>query len=110
MRTHAILAVVSALLLWSALGSAQSEYPSRSEVQVALTAISPAVTACSDGRHGVAAVAIVFDGPTGTVRSATVAGEFAGTQIASCVERAVRGARIAPFIRAEFTVNYPFRL
>lgn len=111
MRTHMrVVSVVIALLSWSAVVGAQAEYPSRSEVQAALTVIAPAVTACSDGRHGTAQVAIIFDGPTGTVRSATVTGEFAGTQIAACVERAVRGARLPPFVRPEFTVHYPFRL
>ena len=84
--------------------------PASGDVRSAMTAVTPAVTACGAGEHGVAAVAIVIAGPTGRVSSATVSGQFAGTPVGSCVARAVRGATFPHFRQATFSIAYPFRL
>ncbi len=82
--------------------------PTRSDVTIALHAVSPAVRACAAGHHGVARAMIVFDGPSGGVRSVTLAGPHVGTPIGACIESAVRTARVPPFTRTSFEVSYPF--
>jgi hypothetical protein len=72
--------------------------------------VSGAVSACGNGEHGTATVAISVAGSTGRVASATVGGQFAGTPVGSCIARAVRGASFPRFSRATFAFNYPFRI
>jgi len=84
--------------------------PAASDVRTAMTAVTPAVTACGAGEHGVATVQIVIAGATGRVSSATVGGQFAGTPVGSCVALAVRRATFPHFRQSSFSVAYPFRL
>jgi hypothetical protein len=83
--------------------------PDRDAIQQALGAVTPAVQACGAGEHGVADVDIVI-ASSGRVTTATVNGRFAGTPIGSCIARAVRGARFAPFAQPRYEVTYPFHL
>jgi len=91
-------------------GADLPEQPSRGDVQSALTRVSPAVTACGAGEHGMAPVAITIAGSTGRVTNAVVSGSFAGTPVGSCIARAVRGATFPHFSRPSLTVNFPFRI
>ncbi len=85
------------------------ETPGRAEIMNAMLALRPNVEACNAG-PGQARVVFVFDGPTGNLISASVVGSLAGTPIGACIEDAVRGARLSPFRRATFDVDFPFRL
>lgn len=84
--------------------------PTRDEVRAAMAALTPAITACAAGEHGLASTAITFDGATGRARSALVNGDFAGTAAGSCMARALRGASLEPFAQETFTVQFPFAL
>lgn len=86
------------------------ETPSRVAIVEAMQAITPAVQTCGRIEHGQARVQFNFDGPTGSLISAVVMDAGAGTPLAACIEDAVRGARVPPFRRPTFLVNYPFRL
>ncbi|AKF09706.1 Basic proline-rich protein precursor [Sandaracinus amylolyticus] len=86
------------------------EMPGRDSVVAAMERIEASVSACAQGEHGTAIVAIVVAGESGRVTSANVSGQFAGTPVGSCVARAVRNARFDRFERATFSVSYPFRL
>jgi predicted Zn finger-like uncharacterized protein len=83
------------------------EKPSREEVMNALRAVQPAVSACGQGQGGVAMAAIVV-GSSGRVQSVQVT-QVPGP-VASCVSRAVRGARFPKFSSPKFSVSFPFRL
>lgn len=81
--------------------------PSRADVGSALGGVRGQVSACGSG--GVANVAVTFRS-SGSVSSASVGGDFAGTPVASCISRAVRSARVPPFSNPSFSVTYPYRL
>jgi hypothetical protein len=85
------------------------DVPARTDVSRALSALASRVGACSE-EAGTAMVRFAFDGPTGTVRSATVTGELSGSATATCVERAVTGVTLPSFARSPFIVTYPYRL
>jgi hypothetical protein len=71
--------------------------------------VAAAIAACAPDDTGSIQVAIVFRG-SGEFASARVTNApYAETTIARCVERAAAAARIAPFSRPTFTVNFPFR-
>jgi hypothetical protein len=76
----------------------------------AMSGVSGAVSACGNGEHGTATVAITVSGSTGRVTGANVTGQFAGTPVGSCIARAVRGATFPHFTRPTFNVTYPFRI
>lgn len=86
------------------------ETPSRDAVRAAMTALEPAIRACAAGTHGRALVSVVVGGENGRGRSATVGGDFSGTEAGSCIARAARGVELAPFSRTTFTIAYPFAL
>lgn len=94
----------------AAADSSLPETPPRAAVQSALNAVQGAVSACGQGQHGMATVAITVSGSTGRVTGANVTGQFAGTPVGSCVARAVRGATFPRFQRATMIINYPFRI
>jgi hypothetical protein len=85
------------------------ETPSRDAVVTALDAVAPAVRACTHGQRGIAQVDLTVTN-AGKVSHAVVAGDFAGTPEGTCIARAVRGARFAPFQKPMFRVVYPFSL
>lgn len=86
------------------------EQPSRPDVMAAMNGVQGAVTACGNGEHGTATVAVTVAGSTGRVTGANVTGQFAGTPVGSCIARAVRGATFPRFTRPTFTFNFPFRI
>jgi predicted Zn finger-like uncharacterized protein len=90
----------------SAAASGLPEKPSRDDVMSALRSVQPEVSACGAGQ-GVAMAAIVV-GNSGRVQSVQVT-QVPGP-VASCVARAVRGARFPKFSAPKFSVSFPFRL
>lgn len=116
--------------------SALPRTPAREAVVRAMDSVTDAVRACGRGAHGELSVALLFDS-SGTVVDATINPEYswgsrqseAGCdptpnahgyydcrrqhtpvpQVDECVVRAVRAARVPPFSRPTFRVNYPFR-
>lgn len=83
--------------------------PSRRDVAAAMRDVAPAVQACGTGTGGTVSVAVVF------LRSGTVAGTFPhpsrpGTSVSECVVRALRAARVPPFVAATFVASYRFAL
>lgn len=88
-----------------------SNSPSRSEVMTALSGVSGAVRSCKQGDSGTATVSVTFAGSTGRVRSAKIAsGPFKGTAVGSCIEKAVKRARLSKFKQSSFNVKFPYRL
>ena len=84
------------------------DHPSRDQVQAALTAVRPAVAACTNGQHGTARV-LVTVASSGRVTTAQVQDEmWARPPTGSCIARAVRGARFPRFSEDRFRVMYPF--
>jgi hypothetical protein len=94
----------------AAASSDLADTPSRSEVASGLGGVQAAVRNCKQGRSGTARARVTFAGDTGRVTSVQVDGDFAGGPENSCIERAVRAARVPPFRRPTFQVTYPYRL
>ncbi len=92
-------------------GSSLSDAPSRSDVKTALQGVSGSVKACKKDTGGTATVDVTFSGSTGRVSRAKVtSGPFKGTSVGSCVERAVKRARVPRFKQSSFKVKFPYRL
>lgn len=83
--------------------------PSRGEVRAAMAAVAPRVEACAtDADAGrVARVEVTF-GSHGRALHAVASGVSGPT--ASCIAAAARRARLSPFTRESFAVQYPFSL
>jgi len=81
--------------------------PSRDQVMSALRKVQPAVSSCAGGQKGVAMAQIVV-ASSGRVKSVNVT-QVTGA-VASCIARAVRGARFPQFSDQQFSVKFPFRL
>ena len=91
--------------------SSLPEAPSRDDVKTALQGVSGAVSACRKDEGGTATVDVVFSGKTGRATSAKVAsGPFKGTPVGSCIESAVKRARLPRFQQSSFKVTFPYRL
>jgi hypothetical protein len=86
-----------------------SETPSRSDVLSAMQSVAGDVRACAD-EHGVVMVRATFEGPTGRAAHVSVPSDELDGATARCIGRAVRAARVPPFQKATFTVNFPYRL
>ena len=98
--------MMSAPMMAAAMSNLPAQ-PGRDDVGGALRRVSSRVGGCGNGTAGTAQARIVF-ASSGRVRSVNVTGVPPAVQ--SCVARAVRGARVPPFSRATFNVNYPFRV
>ncbi|MBK6533901.1 MAG: hypothetical protein IPF99_31275 [Deltaproteobacteria bacterium] len=81
--------------------------PSSSDVAAALREVAPAVGACGAGRRGFVTATVRFN-PQGTVGVVFVHPSYIETPVGVCVERAVRIARVPPFVAPHFTVTYRF--
>jgi hypothetical protein len=80
-------------------------------VKTALQGVSGAVKSCSKGSGGTATVNVTFSGKTGRATGARVAsGPFKGTPVGSCIESAVKRARVPRFKQSTFKVTFPYRL
>jgi len=95
----------------SSSSSSLSDAPARNDVKTALQGVSGAVKACKKDAGGTAAVNVVFSGKTGRASSAKVtSGPFKGTPVGSCIESAVKRARVPRFKQSSFKVTFPYRL
>jgi hypothetical protein len=84
------------------------EAPSRDVVMSALQGVSGEAAACSHDRGGFVQVRVVFES-SGRVSSALVVAGDLPASARSCVERAVRAARVPPFRQPSVSVHFPFR-
>ncbi len=95
----------------SGSSSSLPDSPSRGDVKTALQGVSGAVKSCNQGEGGTAIVEVVFSGSTGRVGKANiVSGPFKGTPVGSCIESAVKRARVPRFKQSTFEVKFPYRL
>jgi len=91
--------------------SSLPDAPSRDDVKTALQGVSGAVKACKKDTGGTATVNVAFSGKTGRASSAKVtSGPFKGTAVGSCIESAVKRARVPRFKQTAFKVTFPYRL
>ena len=81
---------------------------SREVVKAGFEALRPALTACANGKAGVADVAATI-ATNGRVTHAVVNGDFVGTA-GSCMARAIRSARFEPFANGPLMVEFPYQL
>jgi hypothetical protein len=94
-----------------AASAALADTPSRDQVLSAMRGVQGEVQACAEGQEveaSTATVAMTITGSTGRVTSAQVSG--IGGTVGSCIARAVRGASFPKFAKAQFSINYPFKL
>ncbi|MEO0326737.1 MAG: hypothetical protein AAF447_27590 [Myxococcota bacterium] len=103
----ALSGMMTTAMMSSSGGSNLPDQPARDDVGRALRGASSRVASCGGGTASVANAAITF-GSNGRVRGVRVTG--VPPNVASCVARGVRGARVPPFRRSTFLVNYPFRV
>lgn len=91
--------------------SSLPDAPSRNDVKTALQGVSGGVKACRKDSGGTATVNVTFSGKTGRATGAKVAsGPFKGTPVGSCIESAVKRARVPRFKQSSFKVTFPYRL
>lgn len=91
--------------------SSLPDAPSRNDVKTALQGVSGGVKACRKDAGGTATVNVTFSGKTGRATGAKVAsGPFKGTPVGSCIESAVKRARVPRFKQSSFKVTFPYRL
>ncbi|MFI5306301.1 MAG: GYF domain-containing protein [Polyangiales bacterium] len=94
-----------------ASNAALPETPSRDQVIAAMRDVQAEVQACADGQSvevSSANVSMTISGASGHVSSAQVSG--IGGTVGSCIARAVRGASFPKFAKAQFSINFPFKL
>lgn len=95
----------------SSSDSSLPDAPSRSDVKTALQGVSGAVKSCRKDSGGTATVNVTFSGKTGRATGAKVtSGPFKGTPVGSCIESAVKRARVSRFKQSSFKVTFPYRL
>jgi len=95
----------------SSSDSSLPDAPTRDDVKTALQGVSGAVKACKQDTGGTATVDVTFSGKTGRVSSAKVSSSpFKGTPVGSCIESAVKRARVPRFQQSSFKVTFPYRL
>ena len=83
---------------------------SREEVRDILRKLAPLVALCGKGEGGVVRVHLEIWGPKGTVKSATVAKQFADTPVARCAVGVVESAQFPRFRKKSLTVVFPYTL
>jgi hypothetical protein len=92
-------------------GSSLPDAPSRDDVKTALQGVSGAVKACKKDEGGTATVDVTFSGSSGRATGAKVgSGPFKGTPVGSCIESAVKRARVPRFKQSTFKVTFPYRI
>ncbi len=95
----------------SSSSSGLPDAPSRNDVKTALQGVGGAVKACRKDAGGTATVNVTFSGKTGRATGARVtSGPFKGTPVGSCIESAVKRARVPRFKQQSFKVTFPYRL
>ena len=95
----------------SSSNSSLPDAPSRNDVKTALQGVSGGVKACRKDAGGTATVNVTFSGKTGRATGAKVAsGPFKGTPVGTCIQNAVKRARVPRFKQSTFKVTFPYRL
>jgi hypothetical protein len=77
--------------------------PATGAVQAAIGSVMGSARSCVAGATTPTPAQVVF-GSDGTVRAITVSGPSAGTPAASCIEAALKRARVAPFASPTFSL------
>jgi hypothetical protein len=73
--------------------------------------VSGGVKACRKDSGGTATVNVTFSGKTGRATGAKItSGPFKGTPVGSCIQTAVKRARVPRFKQPSFKVTFPYRL
>jgi hypothetical protein len=85
-----------------------TDRPSAGAAQAAVGAVLGAARACIAGHSAPSSATLVF-GSDGQVSRVNVAGPAAGTQAASCVESALKKARVQPFAAESFSLSVTVR-
>jgi hypothetical protein len=85
-----------------------SDRPSTGAAQAAVGAVLGAARACLAGQASPSSATLVF-GSDGEVDSVRVSGAAAGTPAASCVESALKKARVQPFAAPSFSLGVTVR-
>ena|GEM_PF-1650767 len=83
--------------------------PERECVRARLSSLREDMRGCGDARGLDVSVAFVFS-TDGVPQSVTAGPPLAGTPAAVCVEGVARNARLPPFRRPSFAVNFPYTL
>jgi hypothetical protein len=83
------------------------ERPTRQQITSVMGGLNSAVRACAQGQTGTAPVAVVIAND-GSVRSASVSGQFAGGPIGECIQGVVNRAHFPAFRANESRVTWPF--
>lgn len=85
------------------------EAPSRDAIVAGFNSVRQEVLACANGSGGVAPIEATIVG-NGRITHATVGGYYQGTPQGSCIARALRTARFAPFSGESIKVAFPYTL
>jgi hypothetical protein len=85
------------------------ERPSRDEVMRGLAGLRSQLVTCAAGRHGVIDTHVTI-APSGRVTYSLIGGDFVGTPQGSCMARALRLAKFAPFSGPSLKVLFPYSL
>lgn len=81
----------------------------RAEMRQGIDSVRDAILRCGASHPGsTIRVEFTVNGSDGSVKSARVTGEFAGTAVGACAEAAAREARFPRFRRPTFTFQFPF--
>jgi hypothetical protein len=85
-----------------------TDRPSAGAAQAAVGAVLGAARSCVSGHPRPSSAQIVF-GSDGQVQSVAVSGPAAGTPAASCIETALKKARVQPFAASSFSLGVTVR-
>jgi hypothetical protein len=85
-----------------------TDRPSAGAAQAAVGAVLGAARACVSGHPQPSSAQIVF-GSDGQVQNVAVSGPAAGTPAASCIEAALKKARVQPFAASSFSLGVTVR-
>jgi len=82
---------------------------SSADIKKGMSSVAAKAQGCYNGTQGTAAVKLVVD-PSGKVSKVSVSGAFAGTPVAACVEKAVKGASFPPWDGGPQSFGYSYLL
>jgi hypothetical protein len=82
---------------------------SGSDIKAGMNSVGKLAQACYNGQQGTAVVRLTVT-PNGAVEKVKVTGVFAGTQVGTCVETAVRSAKFPPWDGGPQTFGYSYLL
>jgi hypothetical protein len=82
---------------------------SSADIKKGMSSVAAKAQGCYNGTQGTAAVKLVVD-PSGKVSKVSVTGAFAGTPVAACVEKAVKGASFPAWDGGPQSFGYSYLL